>query len=118
MDIRSFQKLVVETVEAPLYAYLQEEPECGFSKRDIKKCKNLMFSYLGKLKKITAVTDEKILKQVKKTVLALNKLNERTDYCLLETDEREALWEIFQNSAIACGIQETDGDVTEEWREW
>ena len=77
-----------------------------------------MFSYLGKLKKITAVTDEKILKQVKKTVLALNKLNERTDYCLLETDEREALWEIFQNSAIACGIQETDGDVTEEWREW
>ena len=49
MDIRSFQKLVVETVEAPLYAYLQEEPECGFSKRDIKKCKNLMFSYLGKL---------------------------------------------------------------------
>ena len=75
MDIRSFQKLVVETVEAPLYAYLQEEPECGFSKRDIKKCKNLMFSYLGKLKKITAVTDEKILKQVKKTVLALNKLN-------------------------------------------
>ena len=62
MDIRSFQKLVVETVEAPLYAYLQEEPECGFSKRDIKKCKNLMFSYLGKLKKITAVTDEKNLK--------------------------------------------------------
>ena len=69
MDIRSFQKLVVETVETPLYSYLQEEPECGFSKRDIKKCKNLMFSYLGKLKKITAVTDEKILKQVKKTVI-------------------------------------------------
>lgn len=68
--------------------------------------------------KITAVTDEKILKQVKKTVLALNKLNERTDYCLLETDEREALWEIFQNSAVACGLRETDGDVTEEWREW
>ena len=38
MDIRSFQKLVVETVETPLYSYLQEEPECGFSKRDIKKC--------------------------------------------------------------------------------
>ncbi|MBR4419861.1 MAG: M23 family metallopeptidase, partial [Clostridia bacterium] len=27
-------------------------------------------------------------------------------------------FEIIQNGAIDCGLQDYDGDITEEWREW
>ena len=50
--------------------------------------------------------------------IRLNKLNERTEYCLIETDARESIFEIIQNGAIDCGLQDYDGDITEEWREW
>ena len=63
------------------------------------------------------------MKQVEAVVLALNHLNEETDYCLIETDEREALWQVIQESAVECGlsakcIEENEGDVTGAWREW
>ena len=59
-----------------------------------------------------------LYRHVKKLVLALNKLNEKTDYCLLETEERESIWEIIQNSAVECGLVNPEDDITEEWREW
>ena len=63
-------------------------------------------------------SDEEIMNQVKELVLALNDLNEKTDYSLIETDAREAIWEIIQTSAIDCGLKEYGDDITEEWREW
>ena len=58
------------------------------------------------------------MKHVKTLVLALNKLNEKTDYCLLETEERESICEIIQESAIACGLSDPSDDITEEWRDF
>ena len=58
------------------------------------------------------------MEQVKNLVLALNRLNEKTDYSLIETDARECIWEIIQSSAVECGLREASEDVTEEWREW
>jgi hypothetical protein len=55
---------------------------------------------------------------VKKVVLSLNRLNEKTEYSLIETDARESIWEIIQNSAVARGLKDVPDDVTEEWREW
>jgi len=37
---------------------------------------------------------------------------------LLETEERESIWEIIQNSAVECGLTNPEDDITEEWREW
>ena len=56
--------------------------------------------------------------QVEIVGLELARLDERTDYALIETGEREAIWEIIQESAIDCGLKEYEDDITEEWREW
>lgn len=55
---------------------------------------------------------------MEKVVVSLNRLNKKTDYALIETDAREEIWSIIQDLAVESGLSETDGDVTEEWREW
>lgn len=45
----------------------------------------------------------------------------RVWYCyekLIETTEREVIWELIQSSAVECGLQDVKDDITEEWREW
>ena len=63
-------------------------------------------------------TNDDIMEQVRILVLALNDLNEATDYALIETEAREALWEIIQTSAVASGLKNAPDDITEEWRDW
>ena len=118
MDIQVFKTQLQETVIAPMTDYMNDCEDCGFTKRDIKKCEKLILKYLTALEKMKKPTDETIMDHVKTLVLALNRLNEKTDYCLLETDERESICEIIQESAVACGLADPEDDVTEEWREF
>lgn len=118
MDIQIYKKQLQETVIFPMTDYINDCEDCGFTQKDIKKCEKLMLRYLFALEKMKKPTDEKIMKQVKALVLALNQLNEKTDYCLLETDERESICEIIQESAVACGLIDSSDDVTEDWREF
>ena len=98
--------------------FINDCEDCGFTQKDIAKCEALILEYLVALESITEPANKEIMKHVKKLVLALNKLNEKTDYCLLETEERESIWEIIQNSAVECGLTNPEDDITEEWREW
>jgi hypothetical protein len=74
--------------------------------------------YVESLAALSASTDKDIMECVKKAVLALNELNENTDYALIETEERENIWELIQTAAVDCGLQDPADDVTEEWRDW
>ena len=98
--------------------YMSEDEDCGYSKKDVKKCERVLLKYLAKLNRLKNPTDETIMEQVKTVVLALNKLNEKTEYSLIETDAREDIWQIIQDSAVECGLSSATEDVTEEWREW
>ena len=98
--------------------FMNDCEDCGFTQKDIAKCEALILEYLVALESITEPANKEIMKHVKKLVLALNKLNEKTDYCLLETEERESIWEIIQNSAVERGLTNPEDDITEEWREW
>ena len=118
MKIELYKKRVKENVVSAMLDYMSEDGDCGYSKRHVRKCERLLLKYLCKLSSLKNPTDESILEQVKNTVLALNKLNEKTDYCLIETDAREEIWQIIQESAVECGLSDTIEDVTEEWREW
>ena len=118
MNLDLYMKQLQDTVIHPMKAFLNDWDDCGFTKKDIDKCEALLLSYLTALAAMTNPSDREIMKQVKKLVLALNKLNEKADYCLLETDEREAICELIQISAVDCGLTEYDDDITEEWREW
>ncbi len=118
MKTELYIKQVKENVVAAMLDYMSEDEDCGYSKKDVKKCERLLLKYLKKLCSLKNPTDEVIMEQVKSVVLALNKLNEKTDYCLIETDAREDIYQIIQDSAVECGVSPTIEDVTEEWREW
>lgn len=118
MNIKQYKESLKNEVITPMTEYVTEEPDCGFTKRDVKKCEDIILKYLFALDGIKKPDDKKIMKEVKKVVIALNKLNKRTGYSIIETMEREAIWEIIQTSAVECGLSTPSDDITEEWREW
>lgn len=118
MKTELYKKQVTENIVAAMLDYMSEDEDCGYSKKDVQKCECVLLEYIDKLGSLINPTDKLIMEQVKKVVLALNKLNDKTDYCLIETDAREAIWQIIQDSAVECGLSSTIEDVTEEWREW
>ena len=117
MELKKFKDMVQENVLASMLDFMGEE-EAGFSREDVEACGALLNGYLDALAAMENVSDEAIMAQVQKTVLALNDLNEATDYCLIETGEREAIWEVIQLAAIARGLKNASEDITEEWRDW
>lgn len=118
MDTAKYKALTKETVVDPMMSFIEEYGADGYSKEDVQKCEGLIHQYLDNLNAISSPKNEDIMEQVKMLIIALNKLNEETDYSLIETQEREAISEIIQTSAVDCGLQDPPDDVTEEWREW
>ena len=117
MKTEFYKKQVKENVVTAMLDYMSEDEDWGYSKKDVQKCELLLLDYLDKLDSLTDPTEKLIMKHVKSVVLALNKLNYKTDCCLIETDAREQIWQIIQDSAVECGVSPTIEDVTEEWRE-
>lgn len=60
---------------------------------------------------------EDFLALVEIYVLLINRINEESDYELIETDEREQLYQFIVNVGLARGF-EFNYDITEEYREW
>ena len=114
-------------VTAPMLEYYRswaEDGEGSYNESHIQKCAELLDEYAASLASIdapaSAKRDKKIMAAVKKVVLALNKLNEKTDYEMLETDERESICVLITDAAVQAGLTELpeDDDVTGEWREF
>ena len=118
METELYKKQVKENDVAAMLDYMSDDEDCGYSKRDVQECESILLKYLDNLNNIVNLTDETIMEQVKKVVIDLNKLNKKTDYCLIETDAREEIWQIIQDSAVERGLKSHSEDVTEEWREW
>jgi len=118
MKTEEYKKQVEENVASAMLDYMSENKDCGYSKKDVRKCEILLVKYLDALSNLKNPTDETIMEQVKNVVIALNILNGKTDYGLIETDAREEIWQIIQDSAVECGLSSAIEDVTEEWREW
>lgn len=118
MDLAQYKAKTTEIVINPMIEFIEEWGAEGYTQEDVRKCEALIHNYLDALSAMTTVTDDAIMEQVKSLVLALNELNEATDYSLIETEAREAIWEVIQSCAVECGLQNAPDDVTEEWREW
>ena len=101
-----------------MISFMEDFDDCGYTAEDVDACKSLINSYLEALAAMSEPADEAIMEQVKTLVLALNDLNEKVDYSLIETDAREVIWEVIQTAAVDCGLREYGDDITEEWREW
>lgn len=118
MNLNQYKDKVVETVVEPMISFMEDWDDCDYTTENVQSCKTLIYKYLEALAAMTTPTDEAIMEQVKTLVLALNELNEQADYSLIETEAREAIWEVIQTSAVDCGLKEYGDDITEEWREW
>ena len=119
MDIKKYRSNLADNVINQMAEYIEEYGEfCSFSKKDIAKCEEIILGYLSALDGIKKPDNRKIMREVKAVVIALNKLNKKTKYSLIETMEREAIWEIIQSSAVERGLTNPADDITEKWREW
>ena len=122
MNIVKYKEKIVTSVAEEMLSFMRDCEEdggdAGYTEDDVEECKEILFDYIDALCELDEPTDSDILAEVESAVVALNELNENTDGALIETVEREAIWEIIQDSAVEYGLEEEYDDVTEEWREW
>lgn len=118
MDVAKFKEQTTQNVINMMIEFIEEWDCEDYSREDVHKCEALIHRYLDALGAMESVTDDAIMEQVEQLVLALNELNEQTDYTLIETEAREAIWEVIQTSAVERGLQDVPDDVTEQWRDW
>lgn len=94
------------------------EFDAGYSAQDVATCGEIIDNFLKQLKN-TATDKTAIMQAVKVAVLELNTLNENCEYGLIETEQREQLYEILSAAATDAGLEiGEDEDITDEWREW
>lgn len=118
MNLNEYKEKVIETVIDPMISFMEDWDDCDYSTDDVEACKSFIYTYLEALAAMEDPSDDAIMDHVKTLVLALNDLNEKVDYSLIETEAREVIWEVIQTSAVDCGLKEYGDDITEAWREW
>ena len=96
-----------------------EEGDGMFTDAAVKATDTVLQTFIDQL--IAAVEKKKaaaVLSAVRKTVVQLNKLNERHD-SYIETLEREELVDFIHTAIKLTGFSLEEGlDVTAEWRDW
>lgn len=99
----------------------EQDFDAGYQQEHVQRCKAIIDSYFAELGGVTGTGEarnEAILGVVERVVRALNELNVDTDYCLIETDQREQLCEIIIAAASDAGLESEEYDITEPWRDW
>lgn len=96
-----------------------EEEVSPFTVKNIGATESLLIYFLAALEIATA--NKKIAEiqaSIKKTVIALNKLNLKNNY-FIETLEREELVDFISSAVRLTGFKiGEEADITENWREW
>lgn len=108
---------MLKVLEKGMLDYIEDGEDNAYTTEQVAECTSILRNYLTTI--ASAKSTEEGLQIVKRTVLRLNDLNERCDEALIETMQREEIWDIMQTAYVeqALAVPES-GDVTEEWREW
>ena len=94
-----------------------DDSDCGYTQENIDECAAILDNYIDELEKCKQ--DETLIMEcLKNVILELNNLNEKCDYAIIETDQREYLCQFIEDAAVAAGLPQPKDDITEEWREW
>lgn len=109
-----YKKMIQELKES-MISYMQEA-EPMHTIKDIEECEIILLAYVAAIEQ--AASKEAGMQAVKDAVIKLNKLNERCEHGLIETDEREQIAEIIISASADKGYNAPHEDVTEQWREW
>lgn len=98
-----------------------DEFDAGYTQSEINECGDILDEYIDALIDLEGMADEEaILQCVEDVIMKLNRLNERCDYQIIETDQREELVPYIIQAAEQAGLSQerAEYDITEEWREW
>ena len=98
-----------------------DEFDAGYTQDDVEECGEILDDYIDSLIDLAGAADEDaILDCVRSVIVKLNRLNERCDYQIIETDQREELVPYIIQAAEQAGLSSDreDYDITEQWREW
>jgi hypothetical protein len=88
----------------------------SYDEPDVQRCGEILDQLAAAL--TTASSREEALKCVRTAVLNLNALNSSSGGDLIETDQREMIYEFIIKTCALRGFSDADEDVTLEWREW
>lgn len=89
----------------------------GYAERDIDACETIVDRYLDAARD-SGGDPARVRVALKTAVLALNALNARCGYALIETEQREGLCDLLLGAAAEAGLGSGEEDLTEAWREW
>ena len=119
MDVKNLKKRLEDEIVLPLIDLRNFDEDCGFCTRHVMTLRKHILKYLKKLSKLNSPTDDEIYKHMKKLIFAINKLNKKTDLCMLESEIGDDVCFFIEDVAFAAGLPETDEDITYDWRyEW
>jgi len=105
----------ISILEKSMLEYM-EITNPSYTKTDVEECVKILNSYISAIS--NSKSKDEGMEIVKTTVEKLNKLNEKCDFELIETSEREQIAEIIIIESNKKGYNKPEEDITEEWREW
>ena len=108
-------KKTSESLRIGMIEYIEPE-ETEYTESDIEKCMTLINNFLDEISESDSKENGMI--SVKNVVLGLNDLNEKCEYELIETDQREQIADIIILAGHLKGYNDRNEDITEDWREW
>ena len=85
------------------------------TKNVIKQLTDELYAFDSNASKIKSEAD--YLNLVKDLVISINKINEKANYGLIETMEREDIYTYIESVSTRLGFS-FDYDITEEYRAW
>jgi hypothetical protein len=122
MELKQYKKRLDDEIIEPLIEKRNSDDDCGFNSRQVMEVRKLVIKYAKTLSKLKG-KEEKVLKQMKKLIYAINKVNRKSDYCMLEGGKNDTesisykLCYFIEDIAIDAGYPEITEDITERWRE-
>lgn len=108
-------KKTSESLKTGMIEYIQPG-ETEYTASDVEKCMVLIDNFPIEISK--SDSKESGMLSVKSIVLSLNDLNEKCEYELIETGQREQIADIIILAGHLKGYNERNEDITEDWREW
>lgn len=106
-------------IESMIEKIIYVQIELGSYNKDVKKAiqvlSKVFYSFINKIE--NQKTENEYIELVKEIVERINQVNDYTDNCLIETDEREDICTFIDTVSKKLGYS-FDYDITEENRKW
>ena len=113
-DNPSFEKQI-SLLKKSMIEYM-ETADPSYSKNDVEECEKILNNYLSDMS--NSKSKDEGMKIVKNTVEKLNQLNEKCNFELIETSEREQIVDVIILASSKKGYNRLEDDITENWRKW